>query len=225
MVQLIHRSVRISVPFFIIFFAAAIGSVRAEDSVPPLSVGVTEKARDLKQADASYTKALCEGSKTERRQSSDNRAGALEGLIKAIANDATLLPEIQKLLDAAADAGDSSDKIASSTQASNKEKADALAKFNQARIALREAVTKEKERIASQIGKDIGVSLTPREECPDAPKAAEENRSSKRVAREQPERRRAAPSGGAAAAPGPNISVGGGGIGIGIGGVGVTFGR
>jgi hypothetical protein len=217
----------VSVALFILFSAAITGHAHAEDSVPTLSADVTAKAQDLKQADASYLKALCDGSKAERVQSRDNRAGVLEGLNKAIANDATLSPEIQKLLDAAADAGDASDKTAASTQASDKEKADAFAKFNQARLALREAVAKEKDRIAILIGKDIGVSLAVREECPDAPKAAEENRSSKKVVREQPERRRAAPSGGAAEASGPNISVGvgRGGIGIGMGGVGVTFGR
>jgi hypothetical protein len=217
----------VSLAFFILFFAAATGRAHAEDSVPSLSADVTAKARDLKLADVSYLKALCDGSRAERAQSRDNRTGVLEGLNKAIANDATLSPEIQKLLDAAADAGDASDKIAASTQASDKEKTDALAKFNQARLALREAVAKEKDRIATQIGKDIGVSLAAREECPDVPKAAEENRSSKKIVREQPERRRAAPSSGAAEASGPNIAVGvgRGGIGIGMGGVGVTFGR
>jgi hypothetical protein len=215
----------VSVAFSILFFAAITGRLHAEGSVATLSADVTAKAQDLKQADASYLKALCDGSKAERVQSRDNRAGVLDGLNKAIANDATLSPEVQKLLDVAADAGVESEKIAANTQAGDKEKADALAKFNQARLALREAVTKEKDRIATQIGKDIGVSLAAREECPDAPKAAEESRSSKKVAREQPERRRAAPSGGAAEASGPNISVGRGGIGIGMGGVGVTFGR
>jgi hypothetical protein len=227
MVQGARRAVGIIAAFLMLFFAAATGRAHAEDSAPSLSADVTAKARDLKQADISYLKALCDGSKAERVQSRDNRAGVLEGLNKAIANDATLTPEVQKLLDVAADAGVESEKIAANTQASDKEKADALGKFNQARLALREAVTKEKDRIAAQIGKDVGVSLAAREECPDAPKAAEENRSSRKVAREQPERRRAAPSGGAAEAPAPKIAigVGGGGIGIGIGGVGVTFGR
>lgn len=217
----------VSMGFFILFVAAITGHAHAEGSVPTLSADVSVKAQELKQADASYLKALCDGSKAERVQSRDNRAGVLDGLNKAIANDATLSPEVQKLLDVAADAGVESEKTAASTQASDKEKADALAKFNQARLALRKAVTKEKDRIATQIGKDIGVALAPRDECPDAPKAAEENRSSKKITREQPERRRAAPSGGAAEASSPNIAigVGRGGIGIGMGGVGVTFGR
>jgi len=227
MLQGTRRAVRIVTAFLMLFFAANTGRAHAEDSAPSLSADVTAKARDLKQADVSYLKALCDGSKAERAQSRDDRAGVLEGLNKAIANDATLTPEVQKLLDVAADAGVESEKIAANTQAPDKEKADALGKFNQARLALREAVAREKDRIAAQIGKDIGVSLAAREECPDTPKAAEENRSSRKVAREQPERRRAAPSGGAAEAPAPKIAigVGGGGIGIGIGGVGVTFGR
>ena len=228
MVQMAQCAATIITALFMLFIGVITDRTHAEDSPPPLSADVTAKAKELKQADASYLKALCDGSKAERVQAKDNRAGVLDGLNKTIANDATLSPEIQKLLDVAADAGDASDKITASTKASDKEKADALAKFNQARLALREAVAREKDRIATQIGKDIGVSLAPREDCPDAPKNAEDNQNSrKKVVREQPERRRAAPSGGAAPATGPSIGVGvgGGGIGIGMGGVGVTFGR
>ncbi len=225
MVQEVRRAVSVISALFVLCFGVITDRPHAEDSVSALSADVIAKTQDLKQADASYLKALCDGSKAERVQSKDNRASALDGLNKAIANDATLSPKVQNLLDAAVDAGDASDKIAAGTQASDKEKSDALAKFNQARLALREAVAKEKDRIAAQIGKDIGVTLAPREECPDTPKNAANNRNSKKVVREQPERRRAAPSGGAAAAPGPSIGVGVGGGGIGVGGVGVTFGR
>jgi hypothetical protein len=227
MVQQARHAVVVVTALFILSFDGITDRTHAEDSVPALSADVMAKAQELKQADVSYLKALCDGSKTERVQSKDNRAGALDGLNKAIANDATLSPEIQKLLDVAAEAGDASDKVAASTQASDKEKADALAKFNQARLALREAVAKEKDRIAAQVGKNIGISLAPREDCPGAAKNAGDNQNSKKVVREQPERRRVAPPSGAANAPAPNIGigVGGGGLGIGIGGVGVTIGR
>jgi hypothetical protein len=205
--------------------ALVINVVPAHSQTRDLAPEVAAKAKDLKQADATYLKALCDGSKKEREEAKSARNGAQEKLGVAIIDDAVLAPEVQKLLATATAAGDAAGKTAANANASEQEKADAQAKFTQAKGALGDAGVKEIKRMQGQVEKEFGLTLAAREECPEEPKKADEEQKAKpRVVRNRNEGervvRRAAPAENPPPAAGPGIR-----IGIGIPGVGITLGR
>jgi hypothetical protein len=190
------------------------------------SADITTKAKQLKEADNKYVKALCDGSKSERNETKVARVRLQGELEKMIADGAAQAPDVQKALDGATEAGDAADKIAVNPNASDREKANAQAKFEKAKDDLRAELVKERGRIASQLVKEPGVTLTAVESCPDARKSA---RKEKQKATRRAERRRATPESRREPVGNQNASASARAaspvIGVGIGGVGITFGR
>jgi len=180
-----------------------------------LPAEVTAKAKELKEADNKYIKALCDGSKAERSAARTVRERLQGELIKVIGNVAVQSSDVQKALDVASDAGDIADKVAANKSATDREKAEAQAKFQVSKNDLQETVAKARTQIEAQLGKYPGVTLAARDDCPDKPKNAE-----KAKATQQRAEKRRAPEGSAA----PASSVGGG-FSFGGGGAGVSFGR
>jgi hypothetical protein len=201
--------------------SAAICALAVAASAQTLSPDITAKAKELKEADNKYIHVLCDGSKSERNDARTIRARFQTELEKMIVDNAAQAPEVQKALDAATAAGDAVDKIAANPGASDGEKSEAQDKFQKAKADLREAIAKERSRIEAQLGKDAGVTLAARDECPDQPKATERpQKSSTKSARGKSETPRGArvqqSSSGAAPAGGGSISFGGGGAGFGV---------
>jgi Skp family chaperone for outer membrane proteins len=205
--------------------SAAICALAVAASAQTLSPDITAKAKELKEADNKYVHALCDGSKSERNDARTIRTRFQTELEKMIVDNAAQAPEVQKALDTATAAGDAVDKIAANPGAGDSEKSESRDKFQKAKTELREAIAKERSRIETQLGKDVGVTLAAHDECPDQPKATERaQKSPTKSARGKGETSRGArvqrSSTDAAPAGGGSISFGGGGAGF-----GVTIGR
>ncbi len=206
-----------------IAFHGACVSAHADDAPLPSAIGAT--AKEFKEADAKYVKALCDGSKAQRSETRRTRDNLQGELGKEIADSMASDPAVQKVLDTAAAAGDTADKTAANPAASEKEKADAKAAFEKAKSDLRDVVAKERGRIASQIETQFAVKIAALESCPNEPKAAKAK--SRKVAHAKRSARHSEEGGG-----GGGVSVGGGGAGAsfsfgggGGGGLGVSIGQ
>jgi hypothetical protein len=112
-------------------------SMAASAQVP--SPDMAAKAKELKEADNNYVKVLCHGPKTQLADAKSVRDRLQSDLGKAIADAAALTPAVQKALDAAADAGEGADKIATSGSASDQDKAEAHSRLALALVARGEA--------------------------------------------------------------------------------------
>ena len=115
------------------------------------SPDMAAKAKELKEADNNYVKVLCHGPKTQLADAKSVRDRLQSDLGKAIADAAALTPAVQKALDAAADAGEGADKIATSGSASDQDKAEAAAKFQKAKSDLREALAAERGKLEDPV--------------------------------------------------------------------------
>jgi hypothetical protein len=167
------RICRIEVLFGSILTGTLVVAAFAQD----LSADAIAKAKAFKEADVSYVHALCDGSRSNRDAARTARKQIEDDLEKLIADMATQAPDVQKALDAAADAGEAADKIAASSSASDRDKSNAHDKFESAKANLRDAVARERSRIEAQISKDFSVKFEPASGCPDQPKAAGHQRS------------------------------------------------
>ena len=207
--------------------AAFVGVLSVAASADALSPEIAAKAKDFKEADNTYTKLLCDGSKAQQADARSARDRLQADLSKAIADTAALTPSVQKALDVAADAGEAADKMAASGNASAQDKTDAAAKFQKAKGDLREALAAERGKIEDQLAKDPGVTLAAKESCPDIPKSAA-RKTEKSAGSPAKRHRRSASSEQYAPASevvAPAFGMGGGGISIGGGGVGISIGR
>ena len=216
----------------IILGAALTGALAVTAFAQTLPPDATVKAKAFKEADNAYLKSLCNGSKSDRHEALAVRARAEDDLEKTIVDTVRQAPEVQKALDAAADAGEAADKIAASSSASDREKSDAQDKFQSAKADLRAVVTQQRSRIEAQVSHDFDVKFDPAADCPDQPKAAEHHKAapakSARSSHERPRRVREQNEGASAGTEVPvSIGIGGGGVGIGVGGggFGISIGR
>lgn len=216
-----------------IVLGAALFAAAAAASAQTLPPEAAAKAKEFKTADSRYVKALCDGSKSERSDALAARTRARDDLEKVITDSAAQAPEVQKALDAAADAGEAANKIAADPAASDRNKSDAQDKFAKAKADLRDALGKARAGIEAQVGRDFDVKFEPAADCPEQPKAAEHRKGgsakSARSSGDRPRRVREQNE-GASATGGVPVSVGiggGGGMGIGIGGggFGISIGR
>ena len=139
--------------------AALMGVLAVAASAQAPSPEIAAKAKDFKEADSTYLKMLCDGSKAQQADAKSTRERLQSDLSKAIADAAALTPSVQKALDAAADAGEAADRVAASGSASAQDKSDAAAKFQKAKGDLREALAAERSKIEDQLAKDPGVTL------------------------------------------------------------------
>ena len=196
-----------------------------EDRAAAQAADMSGKARQLKEADNKYVKALCDGSRSERNDAKATRARFQGELEKMIADAAAQAPDVQKALDAAADAGDAADKVAANPNASDRDKSEAQAKFQKTKGDLRSAIATERARLETQIGKDVGVKLAALDECPDQPKAAERTHKPARRASQAREETRRPARAIEREVPAQAHSVSPVGVGIGLGGIGISIGR
>jgi len=205
----------------IILGAALTGALAVTAFAQTLPPDATVKAKAFKEADNAYLKSLCNGSKSDRHEALAVRARAEDDLEKTIVDTVRQAPEVQKALDAAADAGEAADKIAASSSASDREKSDAQDKFQSAKADLRAVVTQQRSRIEAQVSHDFDVKFDPAADCPDQPKAAEHHKAA-------PAKSARSNEGASAGTEVPvSIGIGGGGVGIGVGGggFGISIGR
>jgi len=218
------RAMRDAGTFIGVMFAGTLAVAASAQTLPP---DLIAKAKEFKQTDSKYAQALCEGSKSERADTTAARAKSQGELQKMIVDAAGTAPDVQKALDVATAAGDAADQVAANASSSDSDKTAAQSSFVKSKADLRDAVAREKARIEAQLGKDLGITLAARDECPDRPKAATQERNSKASSarREEDKPRQArrvsrqAPAGEAPAvsAPAASVGFGGGGLSIGIG--------
>jgi hypothetical protein len=205
-------------------FAVLATTVSAQ-TLPP---DAAAKAKDFKIADSQYVKALCDGSKSERSAALAIRTRAKDDLEKVVVDAAAQAPEVQKALDAAADAGEAADKIAADPAATDRDKSAAKDKYEQAKVDLRQILANARSAIEAKVRQDFGINFeAAASDCPNAPKAVEHRNAAparslrasgdgSRQVREQ--------SGGSASGP-PLPAIGGSGLGISVGGFGIVIGR
>ena len=218
------RAMRDASTFIGVMFAGTLVAAASAQTLPP---DLIAKAKEFKQTDSKYAQALCDGSKSERANTTAARAKSQSELQKMIGDAAGTAPDVQKALDVATAAGDAADKVAANASSSDSDKTAAQNMFVKSKADLRDAVTREQARIEAQLGKDPGITLAARDECPDRPKAAAQEHGSKASSARSEEAKprqasrgsRQAPAGAAPAASAPAASVefGGGGMGISIG--------
>jgi hypothetical protein len=202
-------------------FAGALATAAFAESLSPDAIA---KAKAFKEADASYVHALCDGSRSNRDTTRAARKQVEDELEKLIDDIAARAPDVQKALDAAADAGEAASKTAADPNATSIDKAAAQEKFQKAKDALRAAVANQRSLLETQISHDFNVKFEAAAECPEQPKAISRQRKTPTRAARQSAPRTSEQGAPMEAYPRAGIGVGGIGIG-GFGGVGIIIGR
>jgi hypothetical protein len=202
-------------------FAAAFATGTFAEGLSPDTIA---KAKAFKEADVSYVHALCDGSRSNRDTTRTARKQVEDELEKLIDDIVARAPDVQKSLDAAADAGEAASKTAADPNATSTDKAAAQEKFQKAKDVLRVAVANQRSLLETQISHDFNVKFEAATDCPEQPKTTSRQRSVPARAAH-----RSAPQTGAQGAPVeayPRAGIGGvGGVAIGVGGFGIVIGR
>lgn len=188
-----------------------------------LSADGVAKAKEFKAADAAYVHVLCDGSKAQRADALAARTRKQSELEKIIVDAAAQTPQVQKALDAAANAGDAADKAAADASTSAADRVKAQDAFQKAKADLKAAVAAQRAQIEAQVSRDYAVKFEAADSCPDQPKAAARKRAPAKTARRA--RQDGGGDQGGAYAPSVSFGIGGGGLSVGVGGGGISIGR
>jgi len=192
---------------------------RAAGAPPELSADIVTKAKQLKTAQQEYVEAKCdEHPKAQQNGAKAARDKLRDELNTLLATAVSQSAEVQGALNAATEAGENAGKLADSN-ASQEDKASAVAKFQIAKTYLRDVAKAQRDKLDAQMKTDTGIMLASLDDgCPEEKKSAKATHKRRRQAH-------SARGEGAASPAGAAVGGGGGGVSIGVGGGSFSFGH